>query len=336
MTKRDLPAHVYRKGKNRLIYFCRWGKTQRMFAAPGTAEFAAEYALMMRGNPPAPKRTIKGLIHKYMESDRWSGLAANTRRSYLRHFAYLENVAGHVDPATLRTAHVYEMRDALKDTPTDASRKIAALSTLMAYGVRIGWLDRNTAAGVEKLKGTKPPREPWPAKKVSAFREVADPLPCLLFEMLIGTGQRIGDVLAMRWDDIEDGGIWVDQKKTGTAVYIPFTDALADIIDTAPRLGETIAAQPNGKPLSYSFAHKLITEVRVKIDAMAWDIHCLRHSAAAEIASLPGMSIEHVMAITGHSSEKMARHYSRKADMRGKAREAQNARGTNRETGNGD
>ena len=332
--KRDLPSYVYRKGKNRLIYFCRWGKTQRMYSTPGTAEFAAEYALMMRGNPPAPKRTVKGLIHRYMISDRWPALAVNTRKSYSRHFAYLEEAAGHIDPVTLRTSQIYEMRDALKDKPTDANRKIGVLSTLLAFGVRIGWLDRNVAEGVEQLKGVRPDREPWPEDKIAAYRAVADPLPLLIFEVLLGTGQRIGDVLAMKWADIEDGGIWVRQQKTGAGIFVPFTDALADALDAAPRIGETLIAQQNGRSVSYSLAHKLITDVRKKIDAMPWDIHCLRHSAAAEIASLPGMSIEHVMAITGHTSEQMARHYSRKADMRAKAREAQNARRTKQETGN--
>ena len=332
--KRSLPAFVYPKGKRGYLYFCRWGSTQRMYSAPGTAEFAAEYALLMRGRPPAPKRTIKGLIQKYMQSDKWPELAANTKKSYLRHFAYLEETAGHIDPATLKPAHIYEMRDALREKPTDANRKIGALSTLLSYGVRLGWMDRNPADGVEKLKGLRPPREPWPEAKIKSFREKAAPLPLLIFEMLLGTGQRIGDVLKMRWDDIEDGGIWVRQQKTGAGIFVPFTDGLAVVLDQTRRAGETIIAQPNGRTCSYSLAHKLVTEVRVEIDAMAWDIHALRHSAASEIASLPGMSIEHVMAITGHSSEQMARHYSRKADMRAKAREAQNARRTNRETGN--
>ncbi|RNF34085.1 tyrosine-type recombinase/integrase [Paracoccus methylarcula] len=326
--KRDLPAYVYRKGQKGYLYFCRWKTTQRMYEQPGTAEFAAEYALLMRGRPPAPKRTIKGLIQKYVSDPGWLELAYNTRKSYGRHFKYLEDVAGNIDPATLRTAHIYEMRDALRDTPTDANRKIGVLSTLLNYGRRIGWVERNVAEKIEKLKGKKPEREPWPTDKIKAFRKAAAPLPRLIFEMLLGTGQRIGDVLKMRWSDIEDGGIWVRQQKTGHGIFVPLTDALAGAIDKTTRDGDTIIAQPNGKPVSYSFAHKLVMDVRVKIGAEAWDIHSLRHSAAAEIASLPGMTIEHVMAITGHTSEQMARHYSRRADMRSKAREAQRARRT--------
>ena len=333
-VKRDLPAYVYAKGKRGYLYFCKWGKTERIHSKPGTAEFAAEYALLMRGKPPTPKRTIKGLIQKYLQGESWPGLATNTRKSYLRHFRYLEEVAGHVDPATLRTSHIYEMRDALRETPTDANRKIGALSTLLSHAVRMGWMDRNPALGVANLKGKRPPREPWPEAMIEDFRKAAGPLPRLIFEMLLGTGQRIGDVLKMRWDEIEDGGIWIRQQKTDTGIFVPFTDDLATILDATTRLGQTIIAQPNGKPASYSYAHKLIWEVREDIGAQAWDNHCLRHSAAAEILSLPGMTVEHVMAITGHTSKEMAIHYSRKADMRAKAKEAQNARRTKQEPGN--
>ncbi|MFN7004297.1 MAG: tyrosine-type recombinase/integrase [Roseinatronobacter sp.] len=307
-----------------------------MYCTPGTAEFAAEYALLMRGNPPAPKHTVDGLIQKYMRSEKWPDLAPNTRKSYSRHLEYLRAIIGHIDPSTLRTYHIYEMRDGLRDKPTDANRKVGALSSLLNYGVQIGWLDVNVAKGVESLKGLRAAREPWPVDKIEAFRAEAEPLARLIFEMLLGTGQRIGDVLKMRWDELDDGGISVRQQKTGHGIYVPLTDALAEVIAAAPRIGETIIAQPNGKPVSYPLAHKLIMEVRKSIGAEAWDNHCLRHSAAAEILSLPGMTIEHVMAITGHSSEEMARHYSRRANMASKAKEAQNARRTKADSGNVD
>lgn len=334
--RRSLPPYVYAKGKKGYLYFTRHGKTQRMYQKPGTAEFAAEYALLMRGKPPAPKRTIAGLIQLYQKSEKWPALAANTRKSYLRHFDYLRTVAGGIDPATLRQVDIYTMRDALRDKPTDASRKISTLSTLLTYAVRIGWMDRNPALGVEKLKGSKPAREPWPANMVEKFRESAPDRARLIFELLLGTGQRIGDVLAMRWDAMDAGGITVTQGKTGAQVYVPLTEDLRAILDSTPRTGRTIVAQPNGLPLSYNAAWKAVMEVRTAIGAERWDMHCLRHSAAAEILSLPGMTIEHVMAITGHTSAEMAMHYARRASMRERAKEAQNARGSKPERGNGD
>lgn len=331
MTKRELPPYCYRKGKKGYVYYVRHGVTQRIHAPFGTAEFAAEYALAMRGRPPAPKRTIKGLIQRYQSESDWQNLAKNTKKSYSRHLRFIEENIGHIDPATLRTVHVYEMRDAIKDTPTDANRKVGVLSTLLGFGRQIGWVDENVAFRAKKLPGKRPERQPWPQDKITAFREAADSRTRLLFEILLGTGQRIGDVLAMKWADIEGDGIHVTQGKTKRALYVPFTDTLRRALDDAPRISEFILAQDNGRPLSYQLAHKNMMELRKQIGAMAWDIHALRHSAASELASLPGMTSEHVMAITGHTSREMVQRYAGRATQKARAKEAQNARGSNDE-----
>lgn len=325
--KRHLPSYVYKKGKKGYLYFCRWGQTVRMHHTPGTAEFASEYALLMRGRPAAPKRTVKGLIQQY-QTVRWETLAPNTRKSYSRHFAYFVDKMGNIDPKTIRPVHVVEMRNALVDKPTDATRKIGALSSLLAFGVEIGWLDVNPAKGIKGLPGTRARREPWPVEKIAAFRETADPRSLLIFEMLLGTGQRIGDVLAMRWADTDDDGIFVRQQKTGAALYIPFTPGLADVLKAAPRFGATIVSQDNGRPVGYSLAWRDFMATRTKIGAEAWDFHCLRYTAACEIAALPGMTREHVAALTGHRAAAMVDHYAGWAFANARIREAQNARGT--------
>ncbi len=326
--KRNLPAYCYRRGRSRHVYFCRFGKNHRIHSEPGTAEFAAEYALLMRGRQEIKKKNIKALIAKYIESDRWAGHAVNTRKTYLHHFKYFEEKMGHIDPSTLRTVHVYEMQHGLKDTPTDANGKVRVLATLLGYGIRIGWLDRNVAQGVTQLKGLRPPREPWPQEKIEAFRAAADPQTLLVFELLLGTGQRIADVLKMRWDDFDGAGIDVKQNKTGAQLYVPLTKSLAAILKKTPRLGATIVAQENGRSVSYSLAWKWMMNTRrlESVQATSWDIHGLRHSAASEIASLPGMTAEHVMAITGHKSSGMVLLYSGAAAQKARAQEAQKAR----------
>lgn len=330
--KRDLPAYVYAKGRKSYLYFCRRGvKPIRMLCAPGTADFAAEYARLMKGTLPTPTRTIKKLIAHYKASAKWSGLAKNTKKSYLRHLTYFEEAIGNIDPSTIRRVHVIEMRDALADTPTDASRKLGVLSVLMEHAIDIDWIKKsngNPARDVKKLKGLRPKRQPWPLDMIAAFRAAADPRTLLIFEMLIGTGQRIGDVLAMEWAHIGDDGISVSQEKTDARVTIPLTRRLVEVLAGAPRRGTHIITQDNGKPVGYNLAWRDIMAIREQIGAKAWDIHSLRHTAASEIAGLPGMTSDHVRSITGHSSDEMARLYSGVAAQKARAKEAQNARGT--------
>lgn len=327
--KRELPPYCYRKGRKGHIYYYpngAKGKGYRIHSDPGTPAFHAELARAALGTLPTPSRTIAKLVDRYMDTDDYGKLAKNTKRSYSRHFAYFVDVMGHIDPARLRTFDVVRMRDALKDTPTDASRKVGAMVTLLNHAREIGWVNENVAHGIKKLPGKRPPREPWPAEMIEAYRKEAGGLALLIFEMCLGTGQRIGDVLAMTWADVTPEGIRVRQSKTKARLVIPPTDRLAAILAATPRHGLTIVAQENGRSVSYSYAHKLVTDVRKRIGAQAWDIHALRHSAASEIASLPGVTAEHVMAITGHTASNMVQLYAGAAMQKARAKEAQKNR----------
>lgn len=324
--KRSLPAYVYAKGKRGYLYFVRHGVCTRIQAAPGSADFAAEYARLMRGHVATPNRTISKLIALYRASSKWAKKKPNTRKSYERSMDYLAKSAGNVDPATLKRVHINEMRDALSDKPTDANRKIGMLSVLLEHAIDVGWLVHNPAKGVQQLETTGRVRMPWPQTLINAYRETAKGRDLLLFEMLIGTGQRIGDVLAMQWGHVDGDGIMVKQGKTGASLFIPFTDRLRGYIASAPRKGLFIICQSNGLPVSYQLAWKDIKAIRDKIGAQAYDIHALRYAAASEIASIPGMTSEHVKAITGHSTQAMVMHYAGPAMQKARAEEAQAAR----------
>lgn len=327
MTKRHLPKYTYRKGRKGYIYFIRGSQSVRMPDDPTSPDFAMLYAQLLNNRIVAPaKKSMKGLIAKYMQSPRWENLKPNTQKSYRQSFRYLEEKIGQFDPGAIRRKHVIEMRDALADTPTTANRRVGALSVLMEHAINLDWIETNPAKGVENLKGKREKRQPWPENMIEAFRSAADPETLLLFEMLLGTGQRIGDVLGMQWGHIEDGGITVKQGKTGTRLYIPFTERLSAILANQPRRGLYIVSQANGKPPSYNLAWRWIMDVRKEIGAEAWDIHSLRHTAASELAAL-GLSDEHIMAITGHASHGMVRLYAGPAAQKARAKEAQKARG---------
>ncbi|MFG6573167.1 tyrosine-type recombinase/integrase [Sulfitobacter sp. 1A13353] len=328
MVKRSLPRYVYRMGRNGYLYYRHDGVSHRMPDDPASAEFAQEYARLRSGRAlPTSKRTVKKLIASYLSSPKWEGLSRNTQKSYRQSFRYLEEKIGPYDPARIKPHHVYDMRDSMTDKPTTAKRRVGALSVLMQHAIKLGWIERNPVhPRFEHLKTKKPPRQPWPLELIQAARDTADPDTLLIFEMLLGTGQRISDVLAMQWGHIEDGGIWVTQSKTKARLFVPFTDRLRAMLDATPRRGLYIITLPDGRPMKYNSAYNRMMELRKAIGAEAYDNHALRHSAASEIASLPGMTDEHVKALTGHTSAGMVRLYSGPAGQKARAKEAQKAR----------
>ena len=328
MVKRNLPQFVYRMGRMGYLYYRHDGVSHRMPDDPASADFATEYARLRSGRAvPTSKRSVKKLIASYTSSPRFSDLKLNTKKSYRQSFKYLEEKIGPHDPAQIKPHHVYDMRDSMADKPTTAKRRVAALSVLMQHAIKLGWIDRNPVpARFEHLKTTKPSRQPWPQDMIDAARQTADTETLLIFEMLLGTGQRISDVLAMQWGQIEDGGILVNQSKTGARLYVPFTARLASLLAKTPRRGLHIITLPDGRPMKYNSAYNRMMDLRRAIGAEAYDNHALRHSAASEIAALPGMTEEHVKAITGHTSAGMVHLYSGNAAQKARAKEAQKGR----------
>jgi integrase len=324
--KRNLPAYVYRKGKRGYLYFCRLGKTQRLHAEPGTPAFAAEYALAMADRAPLPSgRTFKALIASYRRTPGFARLKPRTVADYDKVLAFIEDRLGAQDPAKVQRRHVIAWRDQNAGAVRFANYLVQILRVLFEHSIDLGQRTDNPARGVDLLKSTRPPREAWPPAMIEAYRATATGTARLIFELCICTSQRIGDVLRMRWNHIEDDGIHIRQGKTGTKLWVPHTPHLRAALAQTPKLGLTIVCNPDGRPMAYKTAQGHVMAVRKQIGAGAFDIHALRHSTTAELAAL-GCSDELIMAVTGHKSPGMVAHYAGPARQKARAKEAQGRR----------
>lgn len=330
MTKRHLPAHVY--DKKGVLYFQRRGwPTTRMQAAAGTPEFALEYAALLNGARVAPeptRQTFDGLVKDYLRSARYRKLAPRTARDYEKVLAWVTDKLGQMPVAGIQRKDIIRARDANAETVRFANYIVQVLRILLEHSIDLGWRTDNPARGISLLKSDGPTRQPWPTDMIAAYRAAATGRALLIFEMCLGTGQRIGDVLKMRWSDIDGDGIRVRQGKTGSDLWIPFTPRLRSILSETPRTGLTIIAHgPAGKALTYFPAAKAVRSVREQIGAEEYDIHGLRYAAAADLAAA-GCSDEQIAAITGHKTSAMIARYAGPVRQRARAEEAQKRRRT--------
>lgn len=324
--KRALPAYVYPKGKRGYLYFCRGRQTTRILSAPGTPEFAAEYALLLRGRAQVQRgRDFIDLIGSYKRSNRYAKLKPRSKRDYDGVLLFVADKLGNERPEDVQRRHIVGWRDDNAGKVRFANYLVQVIRVLFEHAIDLGWRHDNPAKGVALLKSNRAPREAWPDDAVKAFRKTATGPARLIFELCLGTGQRIGDVLRMRWNDIEAGGINVKQGKTGAVLWVPLTPHLRAALDDTPKRGLTIACNPDGRPMAYKTAQGHVMAVRKLIGAEGYDIHSLRHTAASELAAL-GCSDELIMAVTGHSSARMVAHYAGAARQRARAKEAQGKR----------
>jgi len=327
-VKRDLPSYVVRlKG---VLYFKRRGWPTRRFVTQEVGnDFYAEYARILKGTAPVPKgNIIKGLTTAYYRSENYRRLAPRTQKDYIKYLSRFERNAGEVPVKTIRRKHVISWRDELvkSDGAHYANYFVRVLRILFEYGIDIGEIPegQNPAKGVSVVKYDKIKPKPWPREMIHAARAARDhgDRTRLLFELLYCTGQRIGDVLAMRWQDVRGDAIDVAQNKTGAELLLPLTDDLRECLRRAERTGETIlTAYRKDTPWAYRGAADAMMKLRKEIGAEAYNIHAIRHTVASEIAAGEGDDDE-IMAVTGHTTKGMVAHYAGSARQKVRAAKA--------------
>lgn len=329
MAKRELPKHVYRQRNG--IYFQRRGWPSQKFDNDfGTPAFWKEYAdiLATKDQPKViSSRTFNALIKSYHKSPRYRNLKPRTGLDYDKHLTFFASIMGDRNPARMQRKDVIRLRDTNADKAYFANYALRVLRVLMEHCVDLGWRDTNPARGVPELKTEKKERDPWPQELLDAYRS-ACPLGTrerLVMELCLGTGQRIGDVLEMRWSDIQDGAFFVRQNKTKKELWVPILDELQAALNAASRHSVFILTNERGtNRWSYRGASAAVRNVRERIGALEYDIHSWRCNAACELLEA-GCGDDLIAAVTGQSPA-MVLHYTKKVRQRMRAREAQQKR----------
>lgn len=333
MTKRDLPKLVYRQRNG--LYFQRRGWASQKFQSEfGTNEFWREYAdiLSEKDRPRVVQaRNFNALIAAYRKSPRYTNLKPRTGKDYDKFLDFFAKIMGEADPAKMKRKDVIRLRDSNAEKAYFANYALRVLRILMEYCVDLGWRETNPAKGVPELKTDKRVREPWPQELLDAYRRVC-PLGTrerLVMELCVGTGQRIGDVLNMRWSNIEDGAVWVRQSKTSKELWVPILPELQAALGAASRHSVFLLTNERGaNRWSYRGVADAVMRVRQQIGALDYDIHSWRYNAACELLEA-GCGDDLIASVTGQSPA-MVQHYTKKVRQRVRAVQAQRLRSEQR------
>ncbi len=133
--------------------------------------------------------------------------------------------------------------------------------------------------------------------------------------VLLGTGLRIGELAALRWDavDLERGWLAVAPGKTKRARKVPLRGTAVAILAARPRVGRTVLGVAPGSAIS---------GVRLALARFPWDAfglnrwtpHALRRAACDALMRTPGIDLGTYAAWMGHSVEVALKHYRRATD----------------------
>lgn len=192
----------------------------------------------------------------------------------------------------------------------------------------------NPFQNVARVSGASAEREIFTEQELAKLQQRTDhPLyPVICFG--IYTGLRLGDIVRLRWSDIDQASGWINvsQSKTARPVSIPIVAPLGRFIATLPRSGEYLLPELRStyerdhNIISQQFKHLLfecgIHGATVSIKGRTRrhskkDIHSLRHTFAY-MAGKHRIPAHIVQLVLGHMTPAMTRHYmahANRADM---------------------
>jgi integrase len=229
----NLPQHmrkrVQRSGK--VYYYFDTGAKPRKEIPLGDDYFVAlrRYAELNQIQKTA-EPTFGDVITKYV-AEELPKLATSTQATNKSDMKHLQAAFANFTLDQIRPITINDFLAKHKDKPTTANRCKRLFSVLWNNARRWGYTDaENPCTGIDGHSLKK--RDVYVTDEVfDAVRSCAsEPLrEALEFSYL--TGQRPGDALKARMDDIEDGTLAVAQGKTGKRLRIAIVGQLADLID---------------------------------------------------------------------------------------------------------
>lgn len=234
-------------------------------------------------------------------------LAPRTRKDYVAHIKILRQ---HFGPRVAAELVPRDFRDFMdvKRGRIHRNRSIAVLSAAFTYAVRrLYVLDRNVLRDVARHESSPRTRYVTDAEYES-FKAFVSLRIKLAMDLALLTGQRQGDILSLRWDQIQDMAIVVRQGKTGKRLAIAITPAVEAVLDKCWQLanrGEYVIGNKAGAMYTsegFRAGWQRFMRRWVKLGNTRFTFHDLRAKSASDSAT-----IDDAYQRLGHTSIAMTR-----------------------------
>lgn len=204
------------------------------------------------------------------------------------------------------------------------NRELSTLSHFLNRCLEWGWIRKKPRIdkGSEPRKKITTLSEVEETRLIKAAMDDQDPLTWLFAVIAIGTGMRHGEILRIRWDEIDFDlrRIYVAKAKAGQREQ-PIPPSLAKLLKEQWELGdrpEDYIFQSAGKnaklPYRTTMAEQFRrTVIRAGLDSSKVTPHVLRHTAITSLVKA-GIDLPTIQKISGHKTMAMVLRYTQLSD----------------------
>ena len=267
---------------------------------------------------------LEQLIDHFLVSDERS----NDTRRQLR---WWRNKIGSDSVAIVSKRRILRLREALireelrpgqHRSPATVNRYLSALSTLYTWALKKGWIDHHPVRGISPMnEGEERVRylsDEERERLLDSCLACGDANLHALATLAISTGARRGELLRLRWSDIDLRARTVTLGASSTSagrtlpLPAPTLDTLRPLAKVRRIGGDEVFADREGRVVFPRSAWE--SAVRAA-DIEDFRFHDLRHSAASYLAQC-GASLVEIAQFLGHKTLQGVQRYAHLTDQR--------------------
>ncbi|RIG34802.1 integrase [Shigella boydii] len=327
---RDLPPNLYNRGG---YYSYRDPRSGREFGIGRDKRIAVNEAIAANMELLSTQHIslldrIKGnsvtlfceLMLNFRNEIERRQLSTNTMKRHNQRLKIISEYFGGVPVKNIGIREVYSFLEirAAGSKFAIANQYRALLSDIFKTAIASGLAEEDPASATRPFR-TEVKRSRLLIDEYLLIRKIADVQNewfGLCMDLALVTGQREGDLAAMRWEDIRDGRLYVEQQKTGAKIRIslPTTISrlnltLADVLDNLKKINGK-----NEKLLGGKTARTIAAQFRIARDTsgLKWEgdpppFHEIRSLSGRLHSAEKGSDF--TQALLGHRSSSMTDKY---------------------------
>lgn len=216
------------------------------------------------------------------------GKAPRTQRDQQKQLELLRSAFGHLAPAELSAKLIIRYRNARgQKSQTQTNQELALLSHICTMAVEWEVMEHNPCRDVRKFR-LKPRGHYIEDEDYRQMYKAAGKRLRVLMDLALLTGQREGDLLALRWQNVTDEGLKFAQGKTGKVLIVTWSAELRKVIARARQItpqGECVVSTQHGAPYSIDGFQSLWRRAKARAAlARPFHFHDLRAKSASDDA----------------------------------------------------
>jgi len=287
--------------------------------APSSVGFHDSYAVMLghRQRKLETIKTVAVIADDYESSEEFRQLAMGSQKFYTSTLKRIREQLGKFPVDSVERRHVREIVDNRIAGNGSRNAFLGVLGALYTFARRRDLTTKEPTKDIAPFPTGS--HEPWPDEVLEAGLKAEHDRTRLAIHLLYYTGQRIGDVVRLKWTDIRDGVLYLTQQKTGKALAIALHSSLKTELDRTERRGSNILSTYEGRAMTDQVIRR---ELKGFGDQFGIEVvpHGLRKNAVNALLQA-GATVPETAAITGQSYN-IVEYYAKRVSQKTLAKSA--------------